>query len=93
MRDFPLFLGDGLTIRQQVEITGITRDNGLITLHDADGPMVRTRQVLVTAPAPQAARLLDLVAPDLATTARSATYAPCLDRHVRLRRWKTCQAW
>jgi predicted NAD/FAD-dependent oxidoreductase len=77
MRDFPVFLGDGLTIRQQVEITGITRDNGLITLHDADGPVARTPQVLVTAPAPQAARLLDPVAPDLAATARSAAYAPC----------------
>jgi renalase len=77
MRDFPVFLGEGLVIRQQVEITGITRDNGLITLHDVTGPVARGRQTLITAPAPQAARLLEPVAPELAATARSAAYAPC----------------
>jgi predicted NAD/FAD-dependent oxidoreductase len=77
MRDLPAFLGDGLTIRQQVEITGITRDDGLIMLHDADGNVACGRQVMVTAPAPQAARLLEPVAADLAATARSAAYAPC----------------
>lgn len=77
MRDLPAFLGEGLTIRQQVEITGITRDDGLIMLHDADGNVACGRQVVVTAPAPQAARLLDPVAADLAATARSAAYAPC----------------
>ena len=77
MRDLPAFLGEGLTIRQQVEITAITRDDGVITLHDATGPVARGRQALVTAPAPQAARLLEPVAPELAATARSAAYAPC----------------
>ncbi|MEC8641649.1 MAG: FAD-dependent oxidoreductase [Pseudomonadota bacterium] len=77
MRDLPVFLGEGLTIRQQVEITEMTRDDGLVTLHDANGPVARGRQALVTAPAPQAARLLDGVAADLAATARGAAYAPC----------------
>jgi len=77
MRDLPAFLGEGLTIRQQVEITSISREEGLITLHDTNGPAARGRQVLVTAPAPQAAQLLDAVATDLAATARHAAYAPC----------------
>lgn len=77
MRDLPAFLGEGLVIRQQVEITEITRDDGLITFHDANGPVARGRQALITAPAPQAARLLEPVARELAATARSAAYAPC----------------
>ncbi len=77
MRDLPAFLGEGIAIRQQVEITGISRQEGLIMLHGADGNVACGRQVLVTAPAPQAARLLDPVAADLAATARSAAYAPC----------------
>ena len=77
MRDFPAFLGSGLDVRQQVEITDVTRDDPFVTVHDADGPVARGRQLLVTAPAPQTAHLLDSVAPDLAATARSATYAPC----------------
>lgn len=77
MRDLPAHLGKGQTIRQQVEIAAITRDGGLITLHDANGQVAEARQLLVTAPAPQTARLLDPVAPELAATARSALYAPC----------------
>ena len=77
MRDLPVFLGTGMTVRQQVEITDINRDGALITLNDASGPVAQGRHLLVTAPAPQAARLLDPVAADLAATARSATYAPC----------------
>ena len=77
MRDLPGFLGEGHTIRQQVEITDITHDDGFMTLHDAQGPVAQGRQVLITAPAPQTARLLAPVAADLAATARSASYAPC----------------
>ena len=77
MRDLPGFLGEGHTIRQQVEVTDITHDDGFMTLHDAQGPVAQGRQVLITAPAPQTARLLAPVAADLAATARSASYAPC----------------
>jgi len=77
MRDFPGFLGEGLEIRQQVEIVEITRDDGVVTLHDANGAVARGLQLLVTAPAPQTARLMEPVAPELATTAQSAAYAPC----------------
>ena len=77
MRDFPVFLGEGLTIRQQVEVTAMTHADGAVMLHDANGPVARARQVLVTAPAPQAARLLQPVWAELAATARGAAYAPC----------------
>lgn len=77
MRDFPAFLGAGLAIHQQVEVTGITQEGGFVTLHDSDGPVARAGQLLVTAPAPQTARLLAPVAEDLAATARTAVYAPC----------------
>ena len=77
MRDLPAHLGASHTIHQQVEITAITRDGGVVTLHDKNGPVAQARQILVTAPAPQTARLLESVAPELATTARSAVYAPC----------------
>jgi len=77
MRDLPAHLGAGHTIRQQVEITAITRDDGLVTLHDETGPVAQARQLLVTAPAPQTARLLQVIAPELAATARGAVYAPC----------------
>ena len=77
MRDFPTFLGAGLAIHQQIEVTTITQEGGFVTLHDADGPVARAQQLLVTAPAPQTARLLTAVAEDLAATARTAVYAPC----------------
>ena len=77
MRDLPTHLGTGHTIRQQVEISTITHDGGFVTLHDDKGPVAQARQLLVTAPAPQTARLLASVAPELATAARGATYAPC----------------
>ena len=77
MRDFPGFLGSGLDIRQGVEITGIERHDGLVALHDADGGTVTAHQAAITAPAPQAMRLLADVAPGLSAAAASAAYAPC----------------
>ena len=77
MRDFPDFLGGGLDIRQGVEITGIEQHDGLVALHDSDGGTVTAHQAVITAPAPQAMRLLATVAPGLSAAAASAAYAPC----------------
>lgn len=77
MRDFPDFLQQGLSVRQQTEIATIRHDSDSICLVDQDGETVSARQVIVTAPAPQAARLLQTAAPDLAALAATASYAPC----------------
>ena len=77
MRDFPSFLGDGIEITQGVEISRIESHDGLVAFHDDAGLVATARQAVITAPAPQAQRLLADAAPELATTAASATYAPC----------------
>ena len=77
MRDFPAHLGAGFEIRQTVEITGIEADADTVTLHDRQGAVASGRQLVVTVPAPQAARLLGDLEPDLAATAGMAQYAPC----------------
>ena len=77
MRDFPAHLGTGFEIRQAVEVTRIETGSGAVTLHDKDGPVASGRQLVITAPAPQAALLLRDAAPDLAATAGMAEYAPC----------------
>ncbi|MGC6496312.1 MAG: NAD(P)/FAD-dependent oxidoreductase [Candidatus Puniceispirillaceae bacterium] len=77
MRDFPDFLQQGLTVRQQTEIAMIRHDQDSICLIDKEGEMVSARQVIITAPAPQAAQLLQTAAPDLAALAATASYSPC----------------
>ena len=77
MRDFPAQLGTGFEIRQTVEVTRIETGADGVTLHDKDGPVASGRQLVITVPAPQAARLLQDVEPDLAATAGLAEYAPC----------------
>lgn len=77
MRDFPAFLQQGLTVRQQVEIRTIAHDDDGVCLRDSADQQVRARQVIVTAPAPQAQKLLQDVAASLATLAGTASYAPC----------------
>jgi len=77
MRDLPAYLGTGIEIRQGIEITRIGTTDMTLTLHDRDGVVATGRQLVVSAPAPQAARLLQDVEPTLAATARLATYAPC----------------
>ncbi|WP_438996505.1 FAD-dependent oxidoreductase, partial [Candidatus Puniceispirillum sp.] len=64
MRDLAVFMGDGLDIRQNIEIASImphpltgTNSNGLC-LTDKTGTMIMTRKLIITAPAPQTARLL-----------------------------------
>lgn len=77
MRDLPAHLGAGVEIRQTTEITRIETDADAVTLHDRDGVVARGQHLVLTAPAPQAQRLLQDVEPDLAATAGTAIYAPC----------------
>ena len=77
MRDLPAFLGRGLEIRQQAEVTALAKDDGAIVCSGTDGELARGHRLVVTAPAPQAARLLAGIADDLVTTAQTAAYAPC----------------
>lgn len=77
MRDFPAFLGAGRDIQQGVEITAIEQHDGMVALHDTDGGTVIARRAIVTAPAPQAERLLCDAAPTLGAVAATAEYAPC----------------
>ena len=77
MRDLPAFIGDGLNIRQQAEVASLGSHQGTIICSGADGELARGHRLVVTAPAPQAARLLTGIAGDLAATAQTAAYAPC----------------
>ena len=77
MRDFPSFLGDGIEVNQGAEITRIESHDGLVAFHDDTGLVATAKQAVITAPAPQARRLLAGAAPELAATAGTATYAPC----------------
>jgi len=77
MRDLPAFLGRELEIRQQAEVTTLTTDDGAIVCNGAHGELARGHRLVMTAPAPQAARLLAGVADDLVATAQTAAYAPC----------------
>lgn len=83
MRDLPLFVsqmpdGSPLDIRQDVEVADITQDHDHICLLDAEGALIeQASHLIITAPAPQTARLLQKAAPELAETARSASYHPC----------------
>lgn len=83
MRDLPVFMGDGLDIRQNIEIASVmphpltgTISNGLC-LTDKNGAMIVTRKLIITAPAPQTARLLRSIEPAMAALADTALYAPC----------------
>ena len=77
MRDLPSFLGDHLEITQGVEITRVENHDGLVAFHDASGLVATARQAVITAPAPQAKRLVADAAPELGAAAATATYAPC----------------
>lgn len=83
MRDLPVFMGQGLDIRQDMEIASImphpltgTNNNGLC-LTDKNGTNLLTRKLIITAPAPQTARLLRPIEPFMAALADTALYAPC----------------
>jgi predicted NAD/FAD-dependent oxidoreductase len=86
MRDLPAFMGQGLDIRQDMEIASITPQtlssasgvsgNGLC-LTDKNDSQLLTRKLIITAPAPQTAQLLRSIEADMAALADSARYAPC----------------
>ena len=77
MRDFASFLGDELEIEQSVEITNITKSDRLYKLTSQAGDDYHCHKLLITAPAPQAQKLVQPVSQILAHTAASASYAPC----------------
>lgn len=77
MRAFPAFLGTGLEIRQECEITAITASGDSITFASDSGIVATATAVIVSAPAPQTAKLIASAAPELIATATAATYAPC----------------
>jgi len=82
MTGFVRFLGQGIDIRQQTEITGITATGAGWVLQGADPPGPFDR-VVCTAPAPQTARLI----PDqFADAPNAVTYDPCLTLMVALNR-------
>jgi len=77
MRDFAAFLGAGLPIKQATEITSIAVKDDRISVSDFAGDIAICDRLIMTAPAPQTAKLLAGAAPELAATASSAVYAPC----------------
>ena len=77
MRDLPQFMAAELMIRQQTEITKITRQGGHIGFFDKDGLVATGRQAIISAPAAQTSKLLADIFPELAATAGLASYDPC----------------
>jgi len=77
MRDLAQFIAKDLNIHQQTEITSIAHHGDGIGFFDMDGLVACGRQAIVTAPAPQSARLLAALYPGLAATASLAAYDPC----------------
>lgn len=83
MRDFPQFMAQisGFEVRQNVTITEISKTDEAGTpcyhLRDSDGHSYQARALIITAPAPQAAILVEPINATLAATARSASYDPC----------------
>ena len=87
MRSLPMFLASGLDIYQQLHITKIRRDRDLINCFDADAQVITARQVICTAPAPQTTELLADDFPDLAATASTVRYAPCITVMLGLKKY------
>ena len=84
MRGLAEFMAEGLAIKQQAEVQGVTRANpststnvSPLQLQLGDGTVITCRHLIVTCPAPQTARLLRKVAPELAASAEKVIYAPC----------------
>ena len=78
MRAIPSFLAEGLPTQQNRRIARISRQADHILCVDTAGDVLRAGQVICTAPAPQTEALLASDFPELAATAASATYAPCV---------------
>jgi predicted NAD/FAD-dependent oxidoreductase len=71
-------LAAGLEVTYQIEVGGLERREFGWSLTDANGADIgRYDTVVVSAPAPQSARLLEGVAPAIATAASAVEIAPC----------------
>ena len=77
MQSIPKFVAHGLSIYQNTTVKKITRESGGIVCEDTNGQRILAQKVVCTAPAPQSAELLVDEFPELAATAKSASYAPC----------------
>lgn len=83
MRDFPQFMAQiaAVEVRQGITITEIsktvTASKPCYHLRDSDGRSYEAHNLIITAPAPQAAILVEPLDKRLAATARSAVYDPC----------------
>ncbi len=78
MRDLPRWMASGLDIHQMCEIVHITRGlNGVLELTTNTDKNFSADRLIITAPAPQAKRLLANVSPHLSALAQQARYAPC----------------
>jgi predicted NAD/FAD-dependent oxidoreductase len=91
-RDLPSWMAEGLDVRQNIDVQRILKqENGQLRLttannnqdgngngdSDSDSVSFVADRLVVTAPAPQAAKLLQEAAPALAATALTARYDPC----------------
>jgi predicted NAD/FAD-dependent oxidoreductase len=71
-------LAIGLDVAYRTEVGGLERSEGGWRLTDANGVDIgRYDTIVVSAPAPQSARLLEGVAPAIAAAASSVEIAPC----------------
>jgi len=77
MRDLPQFMARDTEIRQQIEVTRVAHIGPYIGFFDNASLIALGRQAIISAPAPQTARLLANIYPDLAATAELAKYDPC----------------
>lgn len=76
MRDLCAGLTAGLNVRQQTEVREIRREGAQWGLR-TDAEEIVAGHVVVTAPAPQAARLLSGAAPEVTARLAQVSFAPC----------------
>lgn len=78
-------LSEGLTIHSQTLVQPLqSRAGGGVSLRTADALLPDADRIIIAAPAPQAAELLQGVAPAMAAEAASVQYTPC---------WAVMVAW
>jgi len=78
MRYLAEFMARSVDVHQQVEICQITRNSEQgFSLFSSDERIFQADHIVLTAPAPQTARLLKQISPLLADVAQGAVYAPC----------------
>lgn len=78
MTAFPKFMAAGLPIEKECKVTGLTSINGLWTVTSEDGRTFKARNVVITAPLPQALILLDSCKLDYPPMLRSVNYSKAL---------------